>query len=101
MFWLASVSSNSSDDGLQGPYNTLTEAAEDRIVAAQVVVNDNGHIVKDDTWLWDWERNTGSASYAWRMLHGEGEWVARHNKFGTGWQSHNPVLPPGHYKDGR
>lgn len=100
-FWLAFASSNASDDGLQGPYGTLSEAAEDRIASGQVVVDATGHIVSDDTWLWDWERATGPDSYAWRLIHGEGEpWRAKHRRFDTSnGVFSDPVLPPRFYKE--
>lgn len=100
MFWIAFVSSNSSDDELQGPYDTLTEAAEDRVASGQVVVDNTGTIVQDDTWLWDWERAAVVDSYAWCMIHGDGKpFVARHTRFGTGWQTYNPIKSPRHYRE--
>jgi hypothetical protein len=50
---------------------TLREAREAREVSGDIVVDEDGAIVLEGTWLFDWERNTalhGKGAYALRMI---------------------------------
>jgi hypothetical protein len=53
-----------------GGCDTLEEAKKLRKVSGDIVIDPKKvSIVKDEAWLWDWEKEKKEASYAWKLIH--------------------------------
>lgn len=41
---------------IAGPFRCLKDAAEARKLSGDLVVDGKGKVIKDPSWLWDWEK---------------------------------------------
>jgi hypothetical protein len=48
-------------------YGTLEECISKRKVSGDLVLDPNGNVCKDDSWLWDWEKKDPKC-YAQRAI---------------------------------